>query len=72
MILQMQELGLIAKWIEVYQPKPRRCLFDPIKNEKVQNELNHLQPNRITLKQFASGFVVLFIGCVASCHDILL
>lgn len=58
-ILKIQEKGLITKWIDNYQSKPRRCLdqlergYRPRKNPRL---------TQLTLKNFIGAFVLLFFG----------
>lgn len=58
--MRMQEAGLLNHWLDIYQPKPRKCL------EMAKPKDDPRNPSKISLKNLAIPFAILFIGCVLS------
>lgn len=56
----MHEAGLLNRWLDTYQPKPRKCL------EMAKPKDDPRNPAKISLKNLAIPFAMLFIGCVLS------
>ena len=58
--MQMQATGLINHWLDIYQPKPRKCMEMAIPRENPHN------PSKIGLKNLTIPFGTLLAGYVFS------
>lgn len=62
-MLRLQESGLIAKWVKIYQPGPHQCL-DP--SHRQQQEADLRNPTLLNLDNFAGTFAALLLGYLLS------
>ena len=58
--MRMQEAGLLNHWLDIYQPKPRKCL------EMAKPRENLRSPAKISLNNLTIPFGMLLVGFVLS------
>jgi len=56
----MHEAGLLNRWLDTYQPKPRKCL------DMAKSKDDPRNPAKISLKNLAIPFGMLIVGVILS------